>query len=473
MTATIEPAIAAGSLVHVDPGTLLLERNIREATLDPQFVASVKDVGVLEPIVAVTNDTGGLVVRFGHRRTLAAVEAGRDTVPVYVAGSDDLATSAEVDRIIRQHDENTQRRPLTAGEQVGVVEQLAAFGISANQISKRARVPRGQVDAALTVAQSELASKAAAKYEALTLEQAAVVAEFEDDPETAKALVVAAVDQPEQFAHVAQQQRDLRAERLAKAAVRTELEAAGVKVIDAPSWDSKVKRLDYLKVSAGGAKLTKVNHAKCPGHVAWVTFAGWGGKRNDERQYGPEYGCSDPKKHGHFNTMASTSTSSQPKADDLTPEQREKNREARALVVGNNKAWVSAETVRRAWLAEFAQQKAAPKGAAVFIARAIEQNAGALSEYDSRALAYEWLGIKRTGSYRSDDIAAAAEKASEGRRLQMVLVTVLAAYERQLTRDAWREDGKTSNAGHYLRYLESIGYGLSDVEKFAISSKKA
>jgi len=50
---------------------------------------------------------------------------------------------------------------------------------------------RPQVDQALAVTRLDLAKAASVRYE-LTIEQAAAVAEFEDDPDTAKALVAAA-----------------------------------------------------------------------------------------------------------------------------------------------------------------------------------------------------------------------------------------------------------------------------------------
>ncbi|MBI4942111.1 MAG: ParB N-terminal domain-containing protein [Actinobacteria bacterium] len=69
----------------VDPASLLVDVNIRlEARLDADFVASVRDLGVLVPVVAVRTDEGQLRVRFGHRRTLAAVQ---NTLPMNRPGS--------------------------------------------------------------------------------------------------------------------------------------------------------------------------------------------------------------------------------------------------------------------------------------------------------------------------------------------------------------------------------------------------
>jgi ParB family chromosome partitioning protein len=114
---------------QLDPRTLLVDVNVRQdVPLDKQFVGTIKDHGVLVPIVAV-DTTDGVRVRFGHRRTLAAVEAGLDTVPVIVVqpdSSDPDSNAAEIDRLITQHVENTHRAGLTTAEEVGVARQLAA-----------------------------------------------------------------------------------------------------------------------------------------------------------------------------------------------------------------------------------------------------------------------------------------------------------------------------------------------------------
>jgi ParB family transcriptional regulator, chromosome partitioning protein len=74
-----------GTLEHLDPRSLTLELNVRDvADLDAEFLASIKEHGVLVPIVAVRDEHGTVWVRAGQRRTLAAREANLSTVPVYV-----------------------------------------------------------------------------------------------------------------------------------------------------------------------------------------------------------------------------------------------------------------------------------------------------------------------------------------------------------------------------------------------------
>ncbi|MDI6911463.1 ParB N-terminal domain-containing protein [Nocardioides sp.] len=485
---TTTNAIEPGTTVHVPPGTLLLERNIRDAQPDPDLVASVRAVGVLQPITARVAQDGRLVVRMGFRRTLAAIEAGRDSVPVYVAGHVDDTDADEIDRIITQRDENTHRAGLTAGEEIGVVEQLAAFGLSADEIAAQARMAKDKVETATRVSGSKLARKAAAKYEALTLDQAAVVAEFEDDTETAKTLIVTAIEQPGQFAHTVQRARDERLIDRLSAALIADLEQAGVPVVKHPNYDDKTKPLDRLR-NDKGKEITAAAHKTCPGHVAWLTTswkwvdADGNPCQGNERPPGSRnlqvprvvYGCKDPKKHGHTDSWASSS-GSRPAADDMTPEQREKARKERALVIENNKAWDSAEAVRRDWIgSSLAKLKTPPRGTGAFIARTLSEDRYVLTHEGNQTsreqLCTTWgLPMKAHGYGHRVEIPKGT---TENRALVIALVQIIAAHEASTDRMSWRRDGTKNRHGYYLRFLQSAGYGLSDVEKYAISSKTA
>jgi ParB family chromosome partitioning protein len=205
------PTAPAPEVQFVDPTTLLVDTNVR---LDPRLDAEVGDrggeVGVLVPVVAVRTSEGALRVRYGHRRTMAAVQAHLTTIGVVVLGDEADGDTAEVARIVSQWHENERRTGLSLQDRVSAVAQLSAFGVSATQIAKRTRLPRKDVDAALTVAGSELARAATARFDFLDLVQAAVVADFSEDSEAVKVLVAAA--RTGQFDHVAQRLRDDRAE---------------------------------------------------------------------------------------------------------------------------------------------------------------------------------------------------------------------------------------------------------------------
>ena len=255
---------------QLDPRTLLLDRNIRSGDrLDKDLVDSVRQLGVLVTIDAVSTADGGVRVLRGHGRTRAAIEAQRETVPVIIHGVEGTTDAAEVERIIGQHAENAHRTDLTHGEQVAVVDQLTAFGVSAAQIVKRTRIKRDQVDAALAVGRSELATNAVERYSFLDLTQAATLAEFEDDEETVTALVAAA--KTGRFDHVAQRARDNRDRAQRRAAHAEALTAQGITVVTG----GEVGRPLYALRTADGEHITPDTHTACPGHAAQVTMT-WG-----------------------------------------------------------------------------------------------------------------------------------------------------------------------------------------------------
>jgi ParB-like chromosome segregation protein Spo0J len=232
-TTTNDPVTLPGAPVQVveyDPATLLVDVNVRhDVRLDKVFVASIEENGVLSPVVAVRTRDGDIRVRLGHRRVLAALEVGR-RVPVAVVGDESGDDADQIERLVAQFAENEHRLSLTTAERVDVVEQLSLLGVPAAQIVKRTRIPRKQVASALAVAGSELAKGAAARHEFLTLDQAAAVAEFDQDTEAVNALLAAA--KTGQFAHIVQRLRDERDEAQARSAAEADLAASGVRVVE-------------------------------------------------------------------------------------------------------------------------------------------------------------------------------------------------------------------------------------------------
>jgi ParB family chromosome partitioning protein len=154
-----------GTLEHLDPATLLIGANVRDdASLDKQFVASVREHGVLQPITAIRID-GGIEVRDGQRRTLAAREAHLASIPVYVLDPDtDNTTVAAAERIAVQIVANDQRTALTDAQRAKGISQMLLAGVS-------------PADAAATVGESATAFGALASGQ-LSLTGAAALTEF-------------------------------------------------------------------------------------------------------------------------------------------------------------------------------------------------------------------------------------------------------------------------------------------------------
>jgi ParB family chromosome partitioning protein len=467
-TAGEQPA----ELVQLDPATLLTDRNIRPARTDTAFadlVASVREHGVRVPVVAV-RDHDGIRVRHGHGRVLAAIHAELATVPVvvYPAGALTDATAAEVEveveveRILGQHAENTHRENLTVGETVAAFGQLAALGVPAARIARRSKTPRKTVDAALAAAASEVATKATGRWDFLTLDDAAALAEFDDDPDAVKQLVTAA-KAGDNTAHLAQRLRDQRDTARAIDDLTSQLREAGVVVIAEPPYDEKtIRRLEHLHHD--GQPLTPETHAACPGHAAYVKKS-WGEQRAEA-----VYVCVHPPIHGHTDLNSRTSAAERPTTG---PEKAERRR-----VRANNDAWRSAEKVRRAWLTDFLTRRTPPKGTAAFVATVLIHDPHALTRACGNGH-HRARDLFRLGHLTDETDAPETRRgrrtpadlldgATDHRALVVALSLVLAAHEDTWTTDTWRRPS-TADA-RYLTFLMTNGYSPAEVEQLVLGA---
>lgn len=444
-----------------DPADLLTDANISDRRPDTDLIESIRDIGVLQPIIATRTADGHVRVRMGHRRTFAAIEAGRDTVPVIVVADEaDYADPADaaLDRIIAQFSENEHRLPLTAADKAGVAVQLLDLGLSARQVTARTRMRPADVEQARAIRGSAAAARAVIDQPQLTIEQAAAIAEFEDDLTVVDALVDAAADGHGKFAHTLQRHRDERELAAVKAGLIEKLTADGITITDTrPDWDN---RLEYL-TTAGDKKLTPSGHKKCPGHIAYIGQQ-WGEKPAD--RWAVIYSCTDPKANGHKSTRSSGST--------VDPETAKQERRE---TIARNKEWRAAEQVRRAWLREFLTSKTAPAGALRYVLAAIADASGVLSRAMSQSheCARELLGLPEPESKWHRDTAAITEalsRAPDGRALVIVLGLALGAIEGETGVQTAVHPASQGTAAAYLGQLAGWGYGLSGIEQRVVDA---
>lgn len=470
---TPTPTVPPGDtpeLVLTDPATLVLRDNIRvETRLDKGFVGHVKDHGVLVPIVAHRTADGELVVHTGHRRTLAAVRAGLTRVPVLVLPertADDR--TAEITRIVDQLGENEHRDAITDLEQVGAHQRLLDLGLSERQIVRRTRTGTNRVRASLAVAGATAARDAMTRL-SLTLDQAAVLAEFDDDPDAITKLAEAAGTH--RFDHLAQRLRDEQEERRLRAELTAQLTDNGTTVIDPPDPRQGLRRLSTLRATPEhrtGQELTIGEHTTCPGHVVWLEDGGsW--RPAGERLY-PVYGCLDWQTHGHADLHAPTGQTTEPgqrQPGPMTEQQKAERRE----VIANNKAWDSATTVRRGWLREFLTRRTPPTNAPGFIARTLLGDGHALRRAleDGHRLACELLGqtdrdadLPSWSRAHLTRLTELLDTAPPGRATMITLGLLLGALEDATSRATWRNP--TSRDRAYFTALRDWGYPLADVE---------
>jgi ParB family chromosome partitioning protein len=460
-------------LRQVDPQTLLDNPdNARRPERDREGLApSIATLGILTPPLVRTTDTGELVLIAGERRKYSAIAAGLDAIPVYVRN--DLSP---VHQLAGMLVENIGRDDLTPVEEAVAIQQLAGFdGVSQKDITAMTGIKAGKVRQALVVARSEVATEVAGRYD-LTLDQAAVVAEFGDDPEAVKLLTAAAVTQPEQWPHVVARLRRERDDRQRYEAVVAELTGSGCPVVDLESgyWLPEGARwLDDLPPVKGKA-LTAAKHRTCSGHAAAVI------ESSEDDGYEAAYLCLDPVGNGHVTLdegdgeVPGQPSAGQPSAGQDSGGWTEEQKAERRLVVANNKAWDAAEEVRRAFVTELLHRRTTPKGTLRFVTETLLSDPAVAASGDDRDLD-KVLGYQqpREGDWWARPAAAALlEQATPDARLPMLLLAqVVAGIEATTGRSSWRTP--SGRLARYFSYLESVGYGVSEVERLALGEEDA
>lgn len=440
----------AGTVEHIDPQSLIVETNVRtEAPLEAGFVESIRQNGVLTPVLAWRDQDGGVHVRAGQRRTLAAREAGVATVPVYVVDATDEDTAR---RIIEQLIENDQREDLTDADRIQAWRALELEGLSATVIAKRTGNKRDRIKTGLAVAASstgvELVSQGG-----LTLDQAAILLEFDGDPDTVAELTETATTDPGYFPVAVERARQDRAAREAKEKVEQEEATKGHRILDdRPNRNAAPYRLRMLRTADGESVEAETIQGQ-PGVAVYVATY-YGGEAR------AEYFVDDPAALGLTVHEEQGYGTSGVQSGPMTDEQKA---ERRALIA-NNKEWDAAETVRREWVAQFFARKTLPKNAQAVIAQALTtarwKIADGLTGGSSTAKAF--LGIE--DNHRGDDLADYLT-AHPTRATHVTLAIVLGGIEQNTGRNTWRSP--STDTAWYLNTLAEWGYTLCPVERIA------
>lgn len=465
--AATHPIYEIGTRHRVAPGDLIVGANVREdVKLDAGFVKSIKALGVLQAIHAYQDEAGHLIVEDGQCRTLGAIDAEQETVPVEIIENPALAA-----RIYQQLAQNEHRHAMTLGDTARAYRQLTLAGEKASAIQKTTGRTQKDVKRLHAVAQSGAAITAADK--GLDLVQAAAVAEFSDDPDAAQKLVDAALGKLgwQTFDHVYQQLVDKRAERKAKAELRAQAEAEGLLLVDEAGYGHTEQPLDHIGFDLSDEVAIARHRETCEGHAVVID------QRHDteakRRVWMLVPVCVDPVANGHELPKHMQRQQPKKKAADMTDAERAKASAERKLVVENNKAWQSAVTVRREWLGEFARnRKTVPAGAEAFVLGEFLTLPWYLSNHLNNARTLLDRAVHGDKVMHSHDEMAKLLIGKTGgsakRAIVMQLALVFAAWEGGAGDDdagkgKWRRFDVSDT--RVLRFMEKCGYGLSEVER--------
>ncbi|MWJ05189.1 ParB/RepB/Spo0J family partition protein [Clavibacter michiganensis] len=454
MTITENTTSPVGVIEYLDPNTLIIEENVRpSADLNREFVQSIRANGVLTPVRARRDAEGRVLVRAGQRRTLAAREVGLATIAVHIIEGDE----ATAERIVQQLVENDQRLALTDADRTVAFKQLEFAGLTPAAISKRTGTKTATVKTTLQVANTPAAADAMAEHQ-LTLDQAAGLVEFDDDEEARASLIKTAVTVPAQFEHELQRARDERARREALQAAITDHESRGYVIVDHENPEHEAFVPVFQLVTADGRypRLSAEEMDALDGRGARIV----------DYFDGPEatYYLRDPEAVGFRRRQHET-----PAEVTMTDEQKAEQKAERRRVIANNKAWDSAETVRRTFVASLVTRKALPKNAVQVIAAGLTtyRHEVGRAVQEGSPLAHEFLGVARERGYYSDALGQYAA-ATPTKAQHVALAVVLGGIEASLSRESWRS--AQPEVAEYLRQLAAWGYPLSEVEQLIVNT---
>jgi ParB family chromosome partitioning protein len=112
-----------------------------------ELVSSIREKGVLEPLLVRPSEVGRFMIISGERRYRASLEAGLSELPCIEMDVDDRAV-AEISLI-----ENLQRKDLTPFEEADGLQALAErFGYTHEEIARKIGKSRSSITEALSLA---------------------------------------------------------------------------------------------------------------------------------------------------------------------------------------------------------------------------------------------------------------------------------------------------------------------------------
>ncbi|WP_441964505.1 ParB/RepB/Spo0J family partition protein [Mycolicibacterium houstonense] len=523
----------SATLEHLDPRSLVVDTNVRNvANLKTDFIASIKEHGVLEPIVAIRDSDGQVLVRMGQRRTLAAREAGLTTVPVYVRPH--TTGDQTVERVSEQIVENDHRDDLTDADRARGIQQMMDAGLSVTKVAKKLSVDKETVKAADTVRKSTAAMQALDGGQ-LSLTEAAALTEFEDFPDALDRLTSAAGTP--RFDHVVAQLREQQASWQAQLKAEAQWRDKGFTILeDRPRpWDIECVSLRNLRSATGDSVSEDVVTDPAQWAVlveeeeAWIdaetgevvdeSTVDWNTEDNPEatpekgmRHYNsisdgtvfvPAYYCLDYAAAGltvdpwflryaqpEDTAESSTGGDSMSPADDgegdtpaaevLTEAQRqeqeaEDQRRARRKVIALNRLGEAATGVRREFVTKLLTRKTLPKGASIFIAECLFREPALINDYHAAATTNDLLGVPKGQEMRK--FITDLPPTGDGRAQVLILAVVLGALEARTPKDAWRSGGArpfmrySVGSADYVAFLAENGYELSEVERIIVGER--
>ncbi|WP_371647783.1 MULTISPECIES: ParB/RepB/Spo0J family partition protein [unclassified Streptomyces] len=461
--------------VLLDPALLVRDEcNARETDTEPddKLIASVKELGVEEPVSVRPRPDGTYSVFKGWRRAQAAQAANataaqdtRPARPIRAYVREDLVGRDGWTRFLslveNDHREGMSERDTLRAQELSLIDMSE---VDQRRATKALRVSRNAVRQAKVAQALNDATLRRTAAAGMDLEQTAQLAEVEPVRGAENRLMRALQrDQDEGGGgrgHWDQEVALLRAEQAdaqTRAKAEEELKEANIPLLGrVPSYEKDPSRPLAELTTGLGNPLTEDNHRNCPGHSA---------RLDDEHR--PVWHCADPAAYGH-------KVRPQPKKP--RTEADEHKAEERRRVISCNRAWKAAAGPRQQFITRLVRMKALPDAARVFAQNILLTLPGFYSSWaDKRETetVARFLGVKEPKA----DLAETAVHLPKARLVNAVFAHVAAACEYDIREPkAW--SSLTAPQARYLLLLESLGqadngsYQLSEVEQQALTSHR-
>lgn len=437
----------------LSPADVIVDSNIRrEVKTDKPFWASIKQDGVLQPILVELRDGKHHLID-GQRRLLAALDAPLAEIPANVIDP----AKDPAGHVVRQLVVNEHREQLTDADRTAAYQTLFDLGVTADQIARKTKAPKKSIETALAVNASSFAEHVAEQL--ITLDVAARILEFDDEPETISALTEVATEHPGRLDHAIQAARERRESAAVLEQGQADCVEKGITVVDSSvlsyDYSGPIVRLDQLAATKEDAanykRIQADQHGDCPGRaVALRASRNW---RTDTAELDVVDVCTDWKEHGHYKVGGSAAA-----AGPLDDKEKARRKEARE----NNKAWSTATTVRVAFVQGLLLEKEPPAGWQLLVGQFLAR--GGVEDYRIRSTVEKLLG---TGGLTR---VQWLEK-NPTRATQMCIAHAIAAIEGQYEYE--KKGWANPLTPEYLKWLSGWGYGLSEIEeRIATTPKK-
>lgn len=502
---------------EIDPNELVIGDNVRDnADQGPEFeqlVSSIKETGhIYLPINAVIGADGSRVVTDGQRRTLAARRLGLATVPVrvleHVDATDKQRTAA---RVTEQLSTGTTPKGLTVAQKAKGVQELLLADVTPAKVAKVTGFGKEFVAASAKVVKSTKALAALDEAQ-LTMEQAVVLMEFEDDDEAVEYLKEAATEGV--FEHRASELRQRKADEATYAELTKPYAEKGFTVLPFDfrpyrsdlvaadrlflSIDSEDDRWVPIETIEGNPQLwgvyiseqacwvdTRTDTVVDEDRIAWSLEEqpdeepadGMTHPKHVEEveRHLPDYYCLDTAAAGVFTwddrfeaRRAQTLSRGTDSADSEArlAAAKEAERIERRKVLQLNRLGEAAQSVRRTWVRErLLSRKTPPKGAAIFLAQELVAHPDTITDYRAADMAAELLGTTEKGRTGLNALTADLAENADPRAIVVILGQLLGAMEAQTPKDSWRGSSYDRTSKRYLRFLVDNGYEPAPVEQ--------